>query len=345
MRNSFTQYDSRAMLIALAVTLAIHLSLAAGVIWGGWLESGATGTPAHPREVLVLVNLSARVPEPEKIKEKNTFVPVDPKTATPEPPKKPIPLFFNANSRATQEEPAKGEQPQLVIDGKNDFIPGSINHPTPPTQTQPSDASKTLSPVDLHPKKIIRNPAATIALNPAGTSAKKRKLAALSDPLEPANVLGQPVPLKPETALPGQPRPPTLAEAKQHLTAGMQANRKIKQNGGAQRKGPASLNVRLTGYGDYDARFVNAVRLAWMQYRAKPGWFQPRTVMVQFKLHHDGTITDLAVGEKSAKTMQAYYCRQALEIPAPFAKWTDTMRREIGVDFRQCHFTFRYLLQ
>ena len=73
MRNSFTQYDSRATLIALAVTLAIHLSLAAGVIWGGWLESGATGTPAHPREVLVLVNLSTPVPEPEKIKEKNTF--------------------------------------------------------------------------------------------------------------------------------------------------------------------------------------------------------------------------------------------------------------------------------
>ena len=343
MRNSFTQYDSRAMLIALAVTLAIHLSLAAGVIWVGWLESGA---PAQPREVLVLLNLSDRISEPGKIKEKNTFVPVDPKTATPEPPKKPTPLFSNANSRAAQEEPAKGEQPQSVIDGQNDLIPGSFNHPTPPAQTQPTAASKTLSPVDLQPKKTIRKPTASIAVNPTGTSVKKSKLAALNDPLEPANVLGQPVPLKPETALPDEPRPTTLAEPNQRLAAAaMQASQKMKQDSDAQRKPPASLNVRLTGYGDYDARFVNAVRLAWMQYRAKPGWFQPRTVVVRFKLHHDGTITDLAVGENSAKTIQAYYCRQALEIPGPFAKWTDTMRREIGVDFRPCQFTFRYLLQ
>lgn len=315
MRNSFTKLDSRGVIIALAATLAIHLSLAAGVIWGGWLDAGATGLPSKPREVLVMVDLNDPVPEAAEINKKNTFVPVDPKTATPEPPKETTPLYSNANSKAAREEPAEAKQ-----------------SPTP-VQSQPTAAAKTFSAIDLQPKKTIRKPAATIALNPVGTSPQKKALAALNDPLEPANVLGQPAPLKTDTALPGQPRPPTLAEAKQRL------------NGGVQRKDPASLNVRLTGYGDYDARFVNAVRFAWMQYRAKPGWFHPRTVVIQFNLHHDGTISNLIVGKNSAKTMQAYYCRRALEIPAPFAKWTETMRREIGADFRPCQFTFRYLLQ
>jgi hypothetical protein len=350
MRSSFTKYDSRGMIIALAATTVIHLSLAAGVIWGGWLEAGATGLPSKPREVLVLVNLSASVQEAAKIEKKNTFVPVDPKIASPEPPRESTTLYSNANSRAAQEQPAPAKQSQPFIDGQNDLFPGSFNHPPStlnpvPTAAQApaAPATPTLPPVDLQPQKTTRNPAAKVPVVPGSAPPRKDELTALNHLLKPADVLGKPIPLETETALPGSSRAPTLAEAKRRLEAGMQASRKMKPGGGVTRMGPPSLSVRLTGYGEYDARFVDEVRLAWLRYRAKPGWFHPGTVVIDFKLHHTGAITGLVVRESSAKPLHAYYCRQALEIPAPFARWSDTMRREIGADFRRCRFSFHYL--
>ena len=319
------------MLIALAVTLAIHLSLAAGVLWGGWLETGATGAPAQPREVLVLVNLSSRVPEPGKIKEKNSFVPIDLKTATPEPPKENTPLYSNANSPAAPEKPARTEQPRPFFDGQNDLFPGSFNQPTTLLNPAPTAAQTP------QPHKTSPNPAAVVPAEPASAPPQTGEFAALNEPLEPADVLGKPIPLETNTTLPVPPRAPTLAEAD------MQASRKMKPGGGVTLKGSPSPGVRLTGYGDYDARFVDEVRLAWLRYRAKPGWFDPGKVVIDFKLHHNGAITDLVVRGNPANPLQDYYCRQALAIPAPFTKWSETMRREIGADFRQCRFSFHYL--
>ena len=119
----------------------------------------------------------------------------------------------------------------------------------------------------------------------------------------------------------------------------------MKQSGGVARIGASALDVRLTGYGDYDARFVQSVRLAWLRFRDKPGWFHPGKVVVDFKLHHDGTISELAVQQNLASVRQGYYCKEALTGPAPFEKWTGAMRREIGSDVRACRFSFHYLLR
>ena len=144
---------------------------------------------------------------------------------------------------------------------------------------------------------------------------------------------------------PEKAKAPTVAEQKRHLEAGVLASRKMKQPGGVARIGVPALDVRLTGYGDYDARFVQSVRLAWLRFRDKPGWFHPGKVVIHFKLHLDGTISELVVLQTLATAMQGYYCKEALAGPAPFEKWTEAMRREIGTDVRACRFSFHYLLR
>ena len=337
MKSSFTKNDSRGMIIALMATAAIHLSLAAGVIWGGWLETGTTGFPQSPREVLVMIDLS----EPA-----NTFVPVDPKTATPKPPDQQTPLYSNANSQAANPKPADASKPSL--DGQNEQFPGTFNNPQPAlkpipqaARTQPDSAPQPLSHVDLQPQKSAR----PVAVKPGPMSPRRNDPAELENLIEPSDVLGQPIAPTVTITLPAKPHPPTLAEARQRLQEGVSASRKRKQNGGVSRAGPPALNVRLTGYSDYDARFINAVRHAWLRYRAKLDWFHPGHVVIDFKLHHTGAITDLAVRNSTARPRQTYYCRQALEGPAPFPEWTPTMRREIGADFRRCQFSFHYLVR
>lgn len=318
------------MLIALAVTLAIHLSLAAGVIWGGWLETDATGAPAQPREVLVLVNLSVPVPEPGKIIEKNSFVPVDLKTVTPVPPKENTPIY--SNSQAAQEKPTRTEQPRPFIDDQNDLFPNSFNQPPALLNPAPTAAQTP------QPQKTSPNPAATVPAEPVSEPPRTDEFATLKEPLKPVDVLGKPIPLETNTTLLDPPRAP-----KRRSEVDIKDSQKIKSDGGDSRKGSPSPGLRLTGYGDYDARFVDKVRQAWLRYRAKPGWFDPGKVVIDFKLHHNGAITDLVVRGSSAKPLQDYYGRQALMVSAPFTKWSETMRREIGADFRQCQFLFHYL--
>ena len=84
MNNTITHVDSRGGVAALAVTLTIHITVAAGIIWGGWMETQPMGFNPKPREVLITVDMSDTVPA-----QPNTpTIPVEQKEEkTPEPEK------------------------------------------------------------------------------------------------------------------------------------------------------------------------------------------------------------------------------------------------------------------
>ena len=82
-----------------------------------------------------------------------------------------------------------------------------------------------------------------------------------------------------------------------------------------------------------------------MQYKGRPQWAEPGKVVASFRLHHDGSITDLSLTSRGANQRQRYYCREALEGTAPFQRWTKALRNRIGADHRQCQFTSRYVNQ
>jgi TonB family protein len=66
-------------------------------------------------------------------------------------------------------------------------------------------------------------------------------------------------------------------------------------------------------------------------------------VQVRFHLRSDGRIENLVVVRSSVDELMTYYCRRAIEAPAPFEVWPPEMLREIGSTSREITFTFHYL--
>ena len=58
MKSPTALFNSRGRAVALGVTLVIHVVVAAGIIWGGWMETQSMGLNLKPREVLMNVDMS-----------------------------------------------------------------------------------------------------------------------------------------------------------------------------------------------------------------------------------------------------------------------------------------------
>jgi hypothetical protein len=328
---------------ALAATLVIHASIMAGVIWGGWLDVAKISPAVKSKNRMVTVKLSATPPKKSREPE-NQFVPVNPETRTKERPKKETPYYSNANSIASNPNPPEKPRDTPRIKESVAMAPGSFNSPTPALTAfrtarsqpnlSPSEALAKAKPTLLKPNFDGFGPAPitgkpTSRINPS-TSRQN------SIPL-PATKQKQNTSLLPN--LPEGPKAPTLQEAKAGL-----GNRSMKQAGGVARQGPAALDVRLTGYGDYDARFFAAISIAWRKQIKNRTW-SPSQVIVDFSLFHDGRIEDLTLRETKAANILQYFCREAIQQPAPFEPWTESMRKELGNGPRRCRITFNYLVR
>src|SRR6266699_176270 len=69
---------------------------------------------------------------------------------------------------------------------------------------------------------------------------------------------------------------------------------------------------------------------------------RPGKVIVEFRLHSDGYVTDVRILETNVGEMQSLFCQRAIEKPAPFARWPDGMQNELGRNNRLLKFTFYY---
>jgi outer membrane biosynthesis protein TonB len=134
-----------------------------------------------------------------------------------------------------------------------------------------------------------------------------------------------------------KPRPRTLSEAK----AGSRGE-KSKTVGGVPRLDSNSIAARGTILGDYDARFVDAVKQCWYDLLEPRTIMKPGKVVVEFALHHDGRISDVKIVENHCGEMEALFCETAITKPAPFERWPTDLRRELKGDTREVTFTFYY---
>lgn len=150
----------------------------------------------------------------------------------------------------------------------------------------------------------------------------------------------QPKPLQPAVAQPS-PKPRTLAEAKNEQNpTGIFAD-KSQQEGASPRVGRLAFDAAGTPFGVYDAKFIAAVQDRWyalLQNRNTA----PGRVVVDFRLHDDGRITDLRVAESSVDGLLSFVCERAILIPAPYERWPKPMRETIGASHRDVRFTFHY---
>ncbi|HTB85850.1 MAG TPA: hypothetical protein VK742_19555 [Candidatus Sulfotelmatobacter sp.] len=150
------------------------------------------------------------------------------------------------------------------------------------------------------------------------------------------------VPEQPAQPPPQPQRPRTLAEARAQQQLPGQA---MKQSGGVQRHQlQSSLDVKSTAFGEYDLAIVNAVTSRWYDLLDSHRFAEDRTgrVTVHFKLQPDGTITEVEIMDNDVGQLLGYVCEEAIQEAAPFAKWPDDMRREIGANYRDISFTFFY---
>ena len=332
--------------VALIATVVIHLSVASGIIWGGWLDAAGAGT-REPAEMMLTIDLTPPPKPPPPTKQQ--FVPTPKET---EPPEVDNELYSNQNSQASSEPTERPDSPDPFIDAKNDLFSGTLHNPVPIKNSSPtpqsSSASAAPSTLGVTATPAISGAPFTAAdLHPVAPSIPNtlNQASAKLNSIEPGTGPDSLPPLPPIIALPPgniSSDGPPLAQVQAAMTQNDFSTKGL-NDGGNLPNGAPGLNVKLTGFGAYDARFVEKVRLAWLRFRGKPGWLTPGVIVVEFRLHQNGNITRLRVVENSGHNLQAFYCSQAIDSPAPFEEWTETMKRAIGASHRDCKFTFRYL--
>ena len=291
MKSSVTRTEWPALSIAMATTVVIHLAVASGVIWGGWLDAGPGMENPQPREMILNVNLASKTATSFQTKNKQitqpAALPARPTSPSPKSPETDSGLrpagFFKGDMAEFQAQAAyhptarpvnTGSSPRGQASFKPAVTPAFSSRPTAEGSSRPSQSAHRFNrlpdarPAHIKPKTFI---APIIVQQPP-----------LPKPAKPHK--------EPEIATPPKPE----------LTA----------------------QYRLTGQTDYDTRFIQDVLKAWMEFKGRPQWVQPGKVIASFKLHHDGTITDLSFTSGGTNQLQRYYCREALEGAAPFERWS-----------------------
>ncbi len=140
-----------------------------------------------------------------------------------------------------------------------------------------------------------------------------------------------------------QPRPRTLKEAYAEMAKRL-PSMTMKQDGGVQNKARVpTYDVKVTGFGEYDARFIETVSHNWWNLLDSNQFAEDRTgkVVLYFQLNYDGSVSQMRVGETTVGDLLAYVCEKAVLDGAPYDRWTQDMRLQLG-DSRTVEFTFRY---
>lgn len=149
------------------------------------------------------------------------------------------------------------------------------------------------------------------------------------------------MPLAPPTKTASRPR--TLAQVFEQSP--QLRGEKFKQDGGVKKRGvTASLDVRASTFGAYDRAVIQAIEERWFQLLEENAFSGERVgkVILEFKLHSDGNVTDMKVVETSVGEVLALLCRRAVTDPSKYEKWPSDMRLLYSSGFREVRFTFYY---
>jgi outer membrane biosynthesis protein TonB len=306
--------EMRRLGLALALSLALHL-----FVWGAYESGKKLGVWRRlhlPAWLQLVTKTKTRPPaELQNIEESLTFVEVtQPTTEAP----KSTPYYSSQNSLAA--DPTKGNKDVPQLKGKQTEVPK--------TETVPRPDYNKLQVAIAAPQQNTQ-PAAAVP------QPKTQPL------VQPGDLtLGKPQDSKPQE----QPRPRTLKQAREQQGHQM-PGQEMKQEGGARlhARGP-SFDVAGKSFGAYDQALIDAVTQRWYDLLNSRQFAMDRTgkVMLRFHLNYDGTITEMSVLQNTVGELLGYVCQNAVNDPAPFAKWPSDMRRMVGKNYREITFTFYY---
>ncbi len=325
-------YTEKLLLRALIISLLIHLTVFATWKWGRteeWWRNFNFPAWMHLTPKLLqpmTAKKTALVPKPQPQPSQLVFVDVDPALAEATPPK--APKFYSANNSVAanpnpKNEPIpeiRGSQDKVVKTTENTKLKPQPLRPSPPARETANTPEAKAAPKKAYtPGDLVMAKASEKAQDKNGQSDAETGAEAQPEPVH--------------------QRPRTIAEAKaQH---GMLGD-KSRQEGGVNRhRIQSSLDAMKTSYGDYDREFIDAVQTRWYQLLEDRAT-SPGKVVVEFRLHPNGRITDLNMAQNEVSDLLGLICQQAIFDPAPYRPWPEEMRRDIPKEYRDVTFTFIY---
>jgi len=96
---------------------------------------------------------------------------------------------------------------------------------------------------------------------------------------------------------------------------------------GVNRAGSIAVDARFSNYGDYTQRMLEAIQSSWWSIieRSRFEGLSRGNVIVRFRLHRDGTVTDAQVLRSEVTRVMTLACKDAVMAPAPYDIWRADM--------------------
>ncbi len=303
---------------AFIYSLMIHLFVI--VLWEAAFHMGMI----QSRPITTLQQLM--IPAEEKLQQQSfipeeesiplVFVDVDPMEKVEPPPK--TEYYSNESTRAGNPTPS-------LIEHENSRVKGEEREDikTVDKARQPSEPQEMV-PVQTPPGEIVPQENQTEEDFPEPEFAKPKQNVGIGTPEVQKR------------------RPRRLSDLRRNTSSLI--GRASQLDGGVRRHSlVAQLDVQGTPFGNYDAAFIAAVQKRWYDLIDQSGMITTSgKVVVVFKLHEDGRITDLQTLSSTAGALQTTLCERAILDPAPYSPWPSELRRAIHGTVRDVKFTFYY---
>jgi len=103
---------------------------------------------------------------------------------------------------------------------------------------------------------------------------------------------------------------------------------------GVSRAGTLSLDGRFSSYGDYSQRMFEAIQASWWALIERTHFddFAAGFVVIRFRIHRDGTVSDAEILASTVPPLAALTCKDAILMPAPYDIWRADMVAMLGED-------------
>jgi outer membrane biosynthesis protein TonB len=216
------------------------------------------------------------------------------------------------------------------LDGKQEKFLKTTEDAKPKPKPKPQPAPAVLpQPQAVSPHVASRRsdtPGDLAMAHPSAKPQEEKRDAEVNDQTQPE-------------APPVHERPRTLAEAQ---ARNGDVGPKTRRAGGvSDLKTDVSLDVQGTPLGDYLALMVETVRSRWYQLLEDQTAETSGQVVLRFRLHPDGRVSDMKVMKNEVSDLLQMMCQRAVLDPK-FKKWPREMRLDLPNDFYDITFTFYY---
>jgi outer membrane biosynthesis protein TonB len=327
--------------LALAFAISILIHGIGGLLWGS-IAVAQRASGARASDIRSALARMAQQAEQQKQagEPRLTFMDVDPLKASDEAPEN-AKHYGAVSTRAANPESSPTDQAKPNIDGQQQpFDKLTESRPYAKAVDEPSRAFPLQPDANARPEQESPSDRNTRAGQQKALAEGDTQMAKAQPRPTTGATFGDPdVGLASTTQQ--RPRPRSVSEARARL--GGDPGPRTLSEGGVARQSDVGFDVKGSRFGAYDQRFVDAVREAWFKVMGSRVMGGAGQVQVRFHLRSDGRIENLVVVRSSVDELMTYYCRRAIEAPAPFEVWPPEMLREIGSTSREITFTFHYL--